>query len=37
MTVPKGGHLVTNSNEGGELGGSIFDFNLLSDSFAKKP
>jgi hypothetical protein len=37
MTVPVSEHLVTNSNEGGELGGSIFDFKLLKDSFAKKP
>ncbi len=35
MTIPKSGHLVTDSNEGGELGGSLFDFKLLSDSFAK--
>lgn len=34
-TVPLNGHFETNSNEGGELSGSIFDFNLTADSLVK--
>lgn len=34
-TVPLNGHFQTDSNEGGELSGSMLDFNLLSDSLTK--
>jgi hypothetical protein len=34
MTIPTKGHLVTTGAEDG-LRGSIIDFNLVSDSFAK--
>lgn len=34
-TVPLNGHFVTDSNGGGELSGSIVDFNLTADSLVK--